>query len=323
MAIPSGLSNQLGYAAQTDYNTVATVTRFLEYESHGLAVDKRVARTRPANRLHQPANRSRHYIRGGGGPVSIPFMNQGMGLLLKHALGAVATAQVGATAEYRHTFTPAADGGFGDWLTFQAALADNTGTVRPFNFIGSKFLSWRLVQAIDANLLFNFEIDAKTVETVTALATPSYPADLVPLSFIDAAITVDGVSTCVRSLEVGAQRSLDVERICLGNAKREPVPNGEEAITGTILREFEGMDQYNAWINGTPAELVATWAYGEVEEGGEPFLLQVTLPVIEYDGEMPQANGSEMVMQNLPFKALANGTDPIIELIYATTDTTP
>jgi hypothetical protein len=151
MAIPSGLSNQLGYAQQGAYETVATVTRFLEFESEGLAVDKRVLRTRPANRLHQPANRSRHYIRGGGGPISIPFMNVGMGLLLKHALGGVATAQVGATAEYRHTFTPAADGGFGDWLTFQKGLADNTGTVRPFNFVGSKILSWRMVQAIDAN----------------------------------------------------------------------------------------------------------------------------------------------------------------------------
>jgi hypothetical protein len=114
-----------------------------------------------------------------------------------------------------------------------------------------------------------------------------------------------------------------VERICLGNTKREPVANGEEAITGAILREFEGTAQYDAWIAGTPAELVATWAYDEIGATGEPFQLIVTIPVIEYDGEMPQANGSEMVMQNLPFKALSNGTDPIIELVYATSDTTP
>lgn len=323
MAIPSGLSNQLGYAAQSDYVTVATVTRFLEFESESLAVDKRVLRTRPANRLHQPSNRSRHYIRGAGGQITIPFMNKGMGLLLKHALGGVATAQIGSTAEYQHTFAPAADGGYGDWLTFQKGLADNTGTVRPFNFIGGKVLAWELVQEIDANLMFRLTLDFKTAQTITTLAAASYPADIVPLAFIDAEFTVDTVATCVRSLRFGSQRSLDLERICLGNTKREPVANGEEAITGSFLREFEGTAQYDAWIAGTPGALVARWSYGEVEEGGEPFMLQATFPVVEYDGEMPQANGSEMNMQNLPFKALSNGTDPIIELVYATTDTTP
>jgi hypothetical protein len=51
-------------------------------------------------------------------------MNKGMGLLLKHALGAVNTAHIGSTAEYEHTFTPAADGGAGDFLTVQKGLAD-------------------------------------------------------------------------------------------------------------------------------------------------------------------------------------------------------
>lgn len=322
MPVPSGLSNQLGYAAQGAYDTVATVTRFLEYESEGLDVDKRVLRTKPSNRLHQPANRSRHYIRGGGGPIVIPFMNVGMGLLLKHALGAVSTAHIGSTAEYQHTFTLASDGGYGDWLTFQKGLADNTGTVRPFNFIGGKVLSWEFVQEIDANLMFNLGLDFKTAQTITSLASASYPVDQTPLSFIDATITVDDVSTCIRSLRFGANRDLDVERICIGNVKREPVAKGEEAITGTILREFEGTAQYDAWINGTPAALEATWAYGEVEEDGEPFQLVVTIPVIEYDGEMPKSNGSEMNMQNLPFKAL-EGADPIITILYATTDTTP
>jgi hypothetical protein len=160
------------------------------------------------------------------------------------------------------------------------------------------------------------------VQTITSLASASYPDDLTPLSFIDATITVDGVATCVRSLRVAGARDLDVDRICLGNVKNEPVAKGEEAITGSILREFEGTAQYDAWIAGAPAELVATWAFGEVEEDGEPFQLVITLPVIEYDGEMPKSNGSEMVMQNLPFKAL-EGEDPIITIMYATTDTTP
>lgn len=322
MAIPSGLSNQLGYAQESTYGTVVTVTRFLEFLSESLAVDKQVLRSRSIGDQFQRSGRTRHYIRGAGGQIEIPFMNQGMGLLLKHALGAVATAQVGATDEYEHTFTPAADGGAGDFLTVQKGLADNTGTVRPFNFLGGKILTWELVQELDANLLFRLGFDFKTAQTSTGLASASYPADLVPLSFIDASLTVDGVAVCVRSLSVGGNRALDVDRRCLGNTKREPVANGENEITGSILREFEGTAQYDAWIAGTPAKLVGLWEYGDTGDG-EPFALEITLEEVEYTGEMPQANGSEIVMQNLPFKALYNGTDPIIEIIYSTTDVTP
>lgn len=323
MAIPSGLSNQLGIAEQTVYGTYVAPTRFLEYTSESLTVDKQVLRSRSIGDQFMRQGRTRHYIRGGGGQIEVPFMNKGMGLLLKHALGAVTTTHVGATAEYQHVFTPAADGGAGDFLTVQKGLADTGGTVRPFSYIGSKVLSWELVQALDANLMLRLTFDSQTVSTAQSLAVASYPSVLVPLSFIDAVLTVDAVEICAREFSVGGQRALDVNRRCLGNSKREPVANGEYEITGTLNREFEAMAQYDAWIAGTPGALVCTWEYGEVESGGAPFSLIVTLPEVEYTGDTPQSNGSEIVLQNLPFKALFNGTDPIISVQYNTTDTVP
>lgn len=315
MSIPSGLSNQLGIAEESAYGTFVAPTRFLEFMSESLAPDKQVLPFRSMGSQFQKANSSRHYIRGGGGPIELPFMNQGMGLLLKHALGAVASAQVGATDYYAHTFTPAADGGAGDFLTVQKGLADTGGTVRPFNYVGSKITTWTLSQALDAYLLFRATIDAKTVQTSSGLATASYPDDLTPLAFVDAVFTIDTTEICINQFEITGTRALDVNRRCLGNTKREPVANGEYAITGVINREFEGMDQYDDWIAGTPGALVCTWTYGD-------FSLVVTLPVVEYTGDAPQSNGSEIVRQNLPFKAL-EGDDPTIEIVYTTTDVTP
>lgn len=315
MAIPSGLSNQLGIAQETVYGTYVAPTRFLEYNSEGLAPDKQVLRTRSNGDQFQRRGRTRHYIRGGGGPIELDFMNQGMGLLLKHALGAVATEDAAADDFYVHTFTPASDGGAGDFLTIQKGLADTGGVVRPFNYVGSKILTWQLQQQLDQNLKFSLTIDSKTVQTSSGLAVASYPDDLTALAFIDATLTVDGTPVCVNEFTIGGARALDVNRRCLGNTKREPVANGEYAITGTLNREFEGMDQYDDWIAGAEAALVATWAYGD-------FGLVVTLPVIEYTGDAPQSNGSEIVRQNLPFMAML-GDDPIIELAYTTTDALP
>jgi hypothetical protein len=86
------------------------------------------------------------------------------------------------------------------------------------------------------------------------------------------------------------------------------------------VREFEGLDQYNDWIAGTPAALTATWEYGDTGDG-QPFALEITIPHVIYTGETPQANGSEITLQNLPFKALDNGTDPVVTMVYSSTDT--
>ena len=322
MAIPSGLSNQLGIAEEASYGTYQAPTRFFEFLSEGLQPDKRMLASRSAGDQFLRSGQHRHYIAGGGGPIELPFMNQGMGIWLKHMLGSIATAQVGATAEYTHTATPASDGGFGDYLTVQKGLAQTGGTVTPFNFLGSKITEWEFRQPLDDNLVLALTLDAKTVERTSALAAASYPASLVPLSFIDATLTIDGTETCVRELRVRGARAMNINRRCLGNSKREPIANGEFVIGGTLTREFEGTDQYDDWIAGTEAALVATWAYGEVESGGNPFKLVITLPAVVYTGEAPAANGSETVMQNLPSQAVYNGTDPIITIAYHTTDTT-
>lgn len=319
MAIPSGLSSQIGVVGESVYGTFVTPTRFLEFLSESLTVDKQVLESRSIGSMFLKSGRARHYIKGGGGQIEIPFMNKGMGLLLKHALGGAAIAQVGATAQWLQTFTPAADGGAGDFLTVQKGLADTGGTVRPFNYVGSKVTVWELHQVIDANLLLRLTFDAKSVQTAGALATASYPADLTPLSFIDATLTIDDVAVCVREFTVTGTRAMNVDRRCLGNTKREPVANGEFTITGTILREFEGTEQYDAWIAGTPAALEVTYEYGDTGDG-EPFGLTITIPEVFYTGETPKANGSDITMQNLPFKALDNGTDPVITLLYSSTD---
>lgn len=223
-----------------------------------------------------------------------------------------------------HTITPDAAAMTGLSATVQVGRPDITGTVNPFNYLGGKVTDWKLSCELDKNLALQTTWDFKTAETTDALAVATLPASSVPLSFIDGTVTYGGTARNIRKLEIGSKNALNVNRRYLGNAKHEPIANGEWDLTGTLEMEFEGVSDYNAFIAGTQAQLVVTFAYGTIPGGsGLPYQLQITCPLIEYTGETPMVESSDVLKQPLPFKALYNGTNPAITVTYQTSDSTP
>ena len=323
MPIGSGLSAQLGLALENVYGTGVTPTRFHEFNSADLKVEPGTLESRGSGQIVLRTGRSRRYARSAGGPIDLDFMNKGMGYLLKLMFGTSVVAQVGSTAEYTQTHTlPTSTGGAGVSATMQRGIPTVGGTVVPWTFTGCKMTQWELSNAVDGNLNLKATIDARPVsDHATSLAVASYPADLVPLAFLGAAVTLGGASADLRSISITHNRALATDRRFLGNSKKEPIANGEWQIGGTLDKEFEDTDLYDLFIAGTPAALVATWAYGEIGATGNPYKLEITIPEIRYDGETPSVSGSDIVTQRVPFKALYNGTDPIITAVYHTDDT--
>lgn len=324
MAIGSGLSAQLGTALESVYGTAVTPTLFIEYDTNTLKAEPGTLETLGSAQITLRSGRFRRYSKSAGGQVTLDFMQRSMGKILKQMFGTVSgPTQVGTTAEYTQTHTPdLTTGRAGISATWQAGMPQTDGTVKPFLYKGCKVTVWELKQDVDQNLKLSLTLDAvPIVDTTTALASASYAADLTPLAFIDATVTLGGSSVSLKSLTINHTAALATERRFLSNSKKEPLANGEWVFGGSLDKEFEDTDLYDAFIAGDTAALVATWAYGEIEAGGNPFKLVVTIPEIRYDEGMPTLNGSDILTQTVPFKALNNGTDAIITADYNTDDT--
>lgn len=324
MGIGSGLSGQLATALENSYGANTTPTLFTEYLEQNLAIEPGTLESRGSGQITLRSGRSRRYAKSAGGTIRLPVMQRGMGKILKQMFGAASgPTQVGSTDEYRQTHTPAlSTGRAGVSAVWQAGVPQVDGTVKPFTYHGCKVTAWELVQALDANLALSLTLDAKPVsDTATALAVASYPAGLVPLAFIDATVEIGGVAADLKELTISHQAALNIDRRFLGNTKKEPIANGEWVFGGSFGKEFEDTDLYEAFLSGEEGSLHALWSYGDITGDDAPFFLDITIPCLRYDGQTPNSSGSDIVMQQIPFKALNNGTDAIITALYATDDT--
>lgn len=321
----TGLASQIGIAKETTWGTYVAPTTFLEFLSVGIKADVPKLLTRGIGNQFVKSGRARTYRKSIGGPLQLDFMNQGMGKLLLATLGTVVTAQVGATAEYTHTFTPDSVGLQGNSLTMQIGYPQTgSDTISAFSYTGGKITDFSFDSQVDQNLKFNTTWDFKNTEDLgQTLAVASYPANVTPLAFIDATLTVDGSSVSVRQAQVMGKRAMNLDRRFLGNAKKEALASGEFEITGQLDKEFEGTTEYTKFVNGTSASLTLTHAYGTIPTTAAPYQLVITVPYLEYTGGEPIINGSDVVNQQLPWKAFDNGTDPIITVVFHTSDTAP
>lgn len=320
MAIGSGIGAQVGLGEESAYGTLVTPTRFLEFNSESIEVDvgKLESRGIGSGRFLR-ADRVKTYVKSAKGSLELDVMTKGFGLVFKHMLGSYANTLV-AGSERKATVTPDPAALAGKSLTVQVGRPDVGGTVRPFTFKGGKVADWELKCALDDILKLNLNLDFQGVETTTALAAASYPTGAEAFVFTEGALTLGGTTTAVKSVSVKGNNALALERRFLANTKKEPIANGEATVLGDLDCEFEDLAAYTAWVAGTQAELVLTFASPTVIAGGGPYKLVVTLPKVEYRGSTPKVGGPDLVMQPRPFKALYDGTNEIITLAYHSTD---
>lgn len=322
MALPTGVAAQLGIKAESTYGTAVTVDRFYELESESIRTDVVTVR---GNHLgtgrFRRSDRRKQVIRGARGPIDMIVMNKGFGLWFQHALGQ--NTITGDQDAKTHTCIPDTAAKSGKSLTVQVGRPDVGGTVRPFTFEGGKILEWELRCDLDGALHFVPTLDFETVATGTALASASYPSGMEYFIFSEAALTLDGSAVSASNFSMRYNDSLNAERRFLGNVKKEPLAGGIAEVTGAFQCEFEDLTRFNSWVAGDiEGALVVTYELAtDIGETSTPYSLTVTIPALAYTGEEPNVGGPETVMQNVPFEALYNGSDPIVTLEYVTSDT--
>lgn len=326
MALASGLAAQFGCAEESTYGTGVTPTRFLEFnsekmqvevqtpESMGLRVTQRALRT----------DRFTRYISGGSGTVEFDVMNKGFGLIFKHCLGSNNITTVG-TLPRLHTCN-LADHGALNGLTVQIGKPDNTGTVRPWNFLGSKVTEWELTQELDDFLKLALTLDARSLDKASpALASASYATSASPYDSTQCVIQIAGSTVPVRKFSLKQNNAVKTDRRFIQGSglKSNPIPNDFVEITGEVEFEYTSNTAHDRITSGTTAALTATWT-GALIEVSHNFSITISLPAVRFEGDDPQVDGPDVVTQSYKFKALDDGsgaTSPI-SLVYKTTDTT-
>ncbi len=318
-----GVAAQLGLVEESVFGTYLAPTRFFEFTQESLALD--VARIESAGwRAGQRVLRTGRWRAGRklvSGEISLELQSKAMGLLFKHALGAVATTTPGGATTTRDHLATLGDLR-GKSLAIQVGRDDRGGVVRPFSYTGCKIRSWELACSLDELAMLTLGIIGQAESTSEALATASYPSGIELFSFVEGSLSIGGISTPVRSASVAGDNGLPDDDYALGSAlMREPLEPALREITGELDADFSDLVAYNRFVAGTEATLVLDFV-GSLIEGAFNYEVKVTANV-RFDGSTPTVGNPQEIRQPLRYKVIAPASGEPISALYRTTDTTP
>lgn len=330
MPAAGGLSSQFGMVDEPTFGTSPTVTRFLEFNNE--TMQRSVARIDSSGlRVGRKVLRSSQWVQGKTnvtGDVEFEWQQQGMGLLLKHMLGTIASSQPNAGSNptvWEHKATVGQLDGKS--FTAQIGAADAGGVQRAFTYAGCKVAKWSLDVAIDGLLLVKPTIDGISESTGVALAAATYAAGSFPLSFLGATITLPGGATgLVSKFNLTGDNGLKVDRYYMAGSqttKKEQLESTLRPYTGSLDVEFGDLTAYNLFVNGTVGAMTAFFTGANIS-GAYNYALEVTLPAVRFDGSGPDVSGPGIIMQMLPYVCLDDGSGSGgVQMVYRTTDTAP
>lgn len=323
------LLSQLGFVAEVTYGTPVTVSRFAEFNSCSIELERGAVMSkglRTGTRV-QRSDRFMPYTIGASGDIVMDVPTKGFGIWLQHMLGAIASGTV-VDANYTHTATIGSLAGRS--MTVQAGKPRvGSATVDPYTWHGCKVAQWELAVDVDGILVATIGIDAEDEDNSTVLATASYPSDFRVFTFDGCAITVAGDSFEATSYSVTGNNQLDVGRRFLtgSSLKKEPLENAHREYGVSLEAEYKDLTQYNRFKSATAAgqlaAVVATFN-GPIAHGGTTLpQLVVTLPAVRFAEVSQPISGPEKLTQSITGEVVDNGSDQPITITYRTTDATP
>jgi hypothetical protein len=320
MSVGSGISAQVGWAAEGTPGTYAAPTRFLPGDSFG--VDKKFT-TQDIDGL--AAGRALAYDRvttneSGTGVHTGSVLRSGFGLLIQHLMGGnVTPVQQGGTAAYLQTHVLTDN--YGKALTMQVGVPDTGGTVRPYTALGCKIMDAEFSCSVGELLKATFNFDAKQITEAQSLVAASYGAGTnaqLPFHHGQMAVRLGTYASeasvgAVRGVNFKVGRPMDVERFYAGNAglKSEPVWNGMVEISGTIETDYmTKADFVDCFVNQTSTSLVVEWI-GPVIASTYYETFRLISPKTYFDAQIPPVGGPDLMKASVPFKGYLDTTNAV------------
>lgn len=328
MGSAAGANTVVGYAEESTYGTFVAPSRFIPFLSEGLKFSKTVMTSKAIRgglRQAPIGSFRRETMSEAAGDVKSELTTTGWGLLFKHLLGAVATTNVGAA--YTHTFTPGAIDGKS--LSVHKQLIDGAGAlVRAFQYPGSKLASFELEFGPDKMAEVTLEFDSRDEVANTTPYTATFSAGARPFSYIDAALTLDGVAAAaVTTASLKIANPLDNKRrfIGAGGKKSEQFVNEQLLVSGKINAEFpSGSNLYDKFRSDTPTPAVFSLTFPDVipTTAVNPSVA-FTIPDLRFTGDSPTVDGLDTIKVDHEFIGVWNQSANTITIVYVTSDATP
>lgn len=322
MTYGAGVSASLGFAAETTYGTVATPSRFLEFNSESMDFKKKIAQSlglRAGGRMARSAKRA-VVTTDASGDVNFDLPTKGLGLPLKWAMGTSPSPTTVASGVYSYSFTLGSTDGTS--FTTQVAVPTLAGTQVGKTFTGCKVTSWDIAVPHEGLATMKLGIDAQDMNTSTAIATPSYAAASNVFHWGQGAITRNGTTIAnVRDFTLAVENDVKTDRFNLGQAgkKSEQIIGGYRKGSVKATVEFTDSNFLSDYLADSNVALVFTLTGGIISSTYHESIT-ITIPAARINTAPTNVTGPDIVMQSLDFEILDDGTNEPITILVQTSD---
>lgn len=336
------LDASIGIGKESTFGTAVVVDRFYEFvdekfewkptfvQGQGLRVGARLARNDRRKLGKSEAE----------GELNIEAVSKGIGRLLEAALGASTSTMIAAGPGYQQNHTLTTTDPLPSYTIQKGTPPIGGGATSALTFTGAVCKSLELSCSAGDILQMKISFACRDVVSNIGYAAPSYPAAPELFTFVDAAITIGGTVTqpTTTALATGGtavanitewsfsiDNKLDDGGFGFGGAGkrgRKQVVGMAEA-KGKITAEYTDNTLRDAYLNQTPLSMVVTFQSTVSIAAGVFPTLQVVLPLIKLEGELPKSNGGKPITQSIDYTVLDPATAAApVTIVYRTADTT-
>lgn len=338
--MPTQLDKSVGLKKETTFGTAVTVDHFPEFlsatlkaqpkfvQGQGMRVGSRVAR----------ANRRAKVSELAGGDIEVEVATKGFGIFLEAMLGAGLSTSISGAA-YQQLFTPSVDDFIGSY-TVQQGIPLLGGARQATTFLGAMCSSLEITAGLEEIVKAKTSWIARETKTDIALANPAYPVGAELLTFVHGSIVIGGTvnvptatalanggttAANIRDFSLTLSNGLDSGGMAFGGGgkltRRKAL--GALDIKGKITAEYTDNVLRDAWLAQTDLALVMSFiSTNQIGVTGAYPALQIVVPNIRLDGDVPVASNSDVQTLPIDFTGLDGQVAAApIYIVYRTTDT--
>lgn len=339
MTVGSGLGGYLMVAPETVYGTYAAPTRGYEAKPISFKRNKRTVQGGglSGGRLGIRGARRTQPWKDAAGSTTVEVTDKGMGLLLAQVFGVSPSGTVTGSG---YTYAYPLSDNFGKSFTAQTIVPDQTGTGRPYSFVGAKILSATFSVDLAGIMMLQVDCDFQNVvETQTAVTfapvaalTPFHGGNFTVMKLggsVSSGLVSGGTAASgVKSFSLKIDRPQAVERVYAGNPthqgsmlKSEPIQNGKWSVTGSLSVDFIDKTQFaDRFDSDTSTSILASLVNPTQISSGVFPTVSFHLPQVFFDGDTPTVDNEDLVNTTIPFTVTDDGTNAQVTLVQVTSD---
>ena len=242
-------------------------------------------------------------FRNAGGSIDIPAYYDGIGVLIKAALGSLATT--GGSAPYTHTYTPASTL---PSLTIQFQRGTNLADSRE-DFLGMKVNTMTISAEAGSEMTISFDLIGKDADARAANIVSDFPSHDEILHFEAGSLSLGSsfspTSLDIRSFELTLSNAIDRRNLLGSKLTGEPVFTDLREVTMSVTCDVTDNTLYNASLAGTQDDV--SLQFTRTAETNHHFKMTLSNATIEDYNDNITAFGR--VERTFTFRGTANATN--------------